>query len=322
MLLRLVEYHWAEHLDDALLLLGRLDVKTVPLAGGTYLLNQDDDSIQAVVDLRDLGLSYIQEKERTVHLGAMTTLQALLESPVMKQRGMEVLAAAAQASAPSHLIRNSATVGGTLGAGLAAQADLLPVLVAFDAEAVVRSGSKTELNLTGGSFQRSGLPLSGVVFKGKQERRLAAATFELERRPNELIIEVVMPRPVIGCGTSFQRISSTPTDVALLNASALVEIEEGRYKRVRLVFGGVNMEPVRIRALEQMFEGQVAAQPPDSERIQAVVRHCLSFFRPPSDFRASNGYRRVVAMSLGQRALEEAFNVAHWRSIVASGTDK
>jgi CO/xanthine dehydrogenase FAD-binding subunit len=56
MLLKLVEYHWVEHIDDALLLLGRLGTKTVPLAGGTYLLSQKDDTIQAIVDLRDLGL--------------------------------------------------------------------------------------------------------------------------------------------------------------------------------------------------------------------------------------------------------------------------
>ena len=29
------------------------DMKTVPLAGGTYLLGHADDSIQAAVDLRD-----------------------------------------------------------------------------------------------------------------------------------------------------------------------------------------------------------------------------------------------------------------------------
>ena len=61
MLLNLLEYAWAEHLDEALVLLSRTDMKTVPLAGGTYLLGQADDSIQAVVDLRDLELAYITE---------------------------------------------------------------------------------------------------------------------------------------------------------------------------------------------------------------------------------------------------------------------
>src|SRR5205823_14614366 len=83
MLLNLLEYHWAEHIDDALMLLSRPDVKTVPLAGGTYLLGQRDDSIQAVVDLRDLELAYISDDARGIHIGAMTTLQRMLDSPVL-----------------------------------------------------------------------------------------------------------------------------------------------------------------------------------------------------------------------------------------------
>src|SRR5205085_234049 len=51
MLLNLLEYHWVEDIDEALLLIARTDTKTVPLAGGTYLLGLDDQSIQGVVDL-------------------------------------------------------------------------------------------------------------------------------------------------------------------------------------------------------------------------------------------------------------------------------
>ena len=65
MLLNLLEYHWAEHIDDALMLLSRPDIKTVPLAGGTYLLGLHDDSIQAVVDLRDLELAYRNRARET-----------------------------------------------------------------------------------------------------------------------------------------------------------------------------------------------------------------------------------------------------------------
>src|SRR5215831_20257936 len=88
MLLNLLEYHWAEDIDDALLLLARTDIKTVPLAGGTYLLGLQNDSIQAVVDLRDLGLAYITEDARGIHIGAMTTLQSMADAPVLKNLAM------------------------------------------------------------------------------------------------------------------------------------------------------------------------------------------------------------------------------------------
>ena len=84
MLLNLLEYHWVEDIDDALLLLARTDTKTVPLAGGTYLLGLEDDNIQAVVDLRDLELAYITEDAKGIHIGAMTTLQTMGDSPLLK----------------------------------------------------------------------------------------------------------------------------------------------------------------------------------------------------------------------------------------------
>jgi CO/xanthine dehydrogenase FAD-binding subunit len=319
MLLKLVEYHWAEHIDDALLLLGRLDTKTVPLAGGTYLLGQHDESIQAVVDLRDLELAYISEDARTLRIGAMTTLQQMVEAPLLKEFATGLLSHASLASSSSRLIRNSATIGGTLGVGVSSQADLLTALVALDAEAVVRSGTRTQVSLGAGSYERPGLALSGVVYKGKQERRLPCSTLSLDRRPSELIIEVVIPRPGVGCGTSFMRISRTPTDVAMLNAVALVEIDNGVYKRVRLVFGGVNMEPRRLQSVEQQLEGEPVQHPIESERLLSLLRSSLSSMRFPSDVRVTGDYRRVSGMNLAYHVLEEAINVAHWRSLVSSG---
>ncbi|MDQ6644836.1 MAG: FAD binding domain-containing protein, partial [Chloroflexota bacterium] len=172
MLLNLLEYHWAEHIDDALMLLSRNDIKTVPLAGGTYLLAQKDDSIQAVVDLRDLELAYISEEARAIHIGAMTTLQHMVDSPLLKNVASGLLSHAALASSFSRLVRNSATLGGTLGTGIASQADLLTALAVLDAEVVLLSGSQTQVNLSGGTFERPGLALSGVTYKGKQERRV------------------------------------------------------------------------------------------------------------------------------------------------------
>lgn len=330
MLLSLLEYHWVEDIDDALFLLSRTDTKTVPLAGGTYLLGLQDDSIQAVVDLRDLGLAYITEDAKGIHIGAMTTLQVMVDSPVLKELATGLLARAALASSFSRVIRNSATLGGTLGADVASQADLLTALAVMDAEVVLRSGSKTQLDLKGGTIERPGLALPGITFKGKQERRVAFSRrnepgfFGTERRPNELIIEVAIPRPGFGCGAALMRVGRTPTDIALLNAAALVEVADGMFKQVRLALGGINMEPVRLLDVENQLEGQPAWNPEspnsglDTQRVLAALQTGMSSFQPPPDFRASSGYRRVSGMNLAYRALEEAINVSRWRSMVSS----
>ena len=319
MLLNLLEYHWAEHIDDALLLLARLNVKTVPLAGGTYLLGLQDDSIQAVVDLRDLGLAYISEDARGIHIGAMTSLQNMVDAPVLKNLAMGLLARAALASSSSRLIRNCATLGGTLGAGAASQADLLTALTVMDAEVVLRSSSKSQVNLSGGTTDHPGLALSGVTLRGKQERRVPSSELSLERRPSELIVEVIIPHPAAGCGTSFMRVGRTAADAALLNAAALVEVANGVYQRVRLALGGVNMEPIRLGSLERQLEGQpVAGNPEGSQRLLVVLQEGMAGFRPPSDFRASSGYRRVGGMNLAYRVLEEAMNTSHWHSVIST----
>ncbi len=338
MLLNLLEYHWAEHIDDALLLLSRTDTKTVPLAGGTYLLGLQDESIQAVVDLRDLGLAYISEDEQGIHIGAMTTLQSMVDAPLLKELATGLLSRAALASSFSRLIRNSATLGGTLGAGVPSQADLLTALTVMEAEVVLRSGSKTQVDLAGGTADRPGLALSGVTYKGKQERRVPYSSLGIDRRFSELIIEVIVPRPSPACGASFMRIGRTPTDIALLNAAALVEVKDGLYQRVRVALGGVNMEPVRLQAVEKQLEGQavdtVGAQfiaparnvgagthkghPYMGAQLQSALQAGMADFRPPSDFRASSGYRRVSGMNLAYRVLEEAINVSRWRGMVSS----
>src|SRR2546421_2428600 len=324
MLLNLLEYHWAEHIDDALMLLSRPDVKTVPLAGGTYLLGQKDDSIQAVVDLRDLELAYISEDARGIHIGAMMTLQSMVDSPVLKDLDGGLLSLAALASSFSRLIRNSATLGGTLAAGVASQADLLTVLAVMDAEVVLRSGSKSQVNLSGGTTDLPGLALPDVTFKGKQERRVPSRSIAMERKPNELIIEVIVPRFAYGCAASFMRVGRTPTDVALINATAFVEVNDGVYKQVRLALGGVNMEPVRIEAVEQQLVLQVVATSGDSntaldtQQIIAAIQVGMANFSPPEDFRASGAYRRVSGMNLAFRVLEEAATISRWRNMVSS----
>jgi CO/xanthine dehydrogenase FAD-binding subunit len=319
MLLQLLEYNWAEHIDEALMLLSRTDVKTVPLAGGTYLLGLTDESIQAVVDLRDLQLDYIRADAQGTHIGAMTTLQSMVESPELQHSVGGLLARAALASSFSRLIRNSATLGGTLGAGIASQADLLTALAVTDAVVLLRSGSKTQVNLSGGTAEHPGLALAGVTYKGKAERRVDFSSFAAAQRANELIIEVEVPPFPAGSGTAFLRVGRTPSDIALLNAACLVQVRDGAYQRVRLALGGVNMAPVRLESLEKQIEGRPAfdfsAAP---QWFAAVLQEGLASFRPPSDFRAGGAYRRSAGKNLAFRAIEEASNVARWQSRISS----
>jgi CO/xanthine dehydrogenase FAD-binding subunit len=149
---------------------------------------------------------------------------------------------------------------------------------------------------------------------------------EKERRSNELIIEIVMPSPDPISGAGFLRVGRTPSDIALLNAAALVVVKDDVFQKVRLALGGVNMAPQRLASIERALEGQPVTQSGsnalDVQRLASVLQASWASFQPPSDPRASSSYRRIAGMNLAFRALEEAANVSRWRGMVSSGGSK
>src|SRR5207245_8818800 len=134
----------------------------------------------AVGGLRALRPAAMTDDRRGVHTGAMTALPTMVHSPLLKELATGILARASLGSSFSRLIRDSATIGGTLAASAASQADLLTALAVLDVEVVLRSGSKSQVNLSGGTAERPGFALSGVTYKGKQERRVPCSALSTE----------------------------------------------------------------------------------------------------------------------------------------------
>lgn len=116
MWLALQEYHRPASIQGALRLLGRAQPRTVPLAGGTWLVARRDPSIQAVVDLSGLKLAFVAKSAPRLRLGAMTTLQTLAGHPLVREVGGGLLGEASRRSAPLSM-RNVAALGGTLVVG-------------------------------------------------------------------------------------------------------------------------------------------------------------------------------------------------------------
>jgi CO/xanthine dehydrogenase FAD-binding subunit len=72
-------------------------------------------SAETAVDLSRLKLGDIRDAKSVIRIGALTTLQALVESPVVQSHAHGLLAEAARLAAPLSL-RNLATIGGALQA--------------------------------------------------------------------------------------------------------------------------------------------------------------------------------------------------------------
>jgi len=135
---RIRTYHRPTSLAAALDLLGRPEVATAPLAGGTVLNGRPATVPDEVVDLQSLDLASITRDGATLRLGATALLRDVLDH----EWTPPVLRDLAHAEGPNTL-RNAATVGGTVGAANP-ESPFLAGLVAYDGIATLATMSGDE----------------------------------------------------------------------------------------------------------------------------------------------------------------------------------
>jgi probable selenate reductase FAD-binding subunit len=270
-MLRIHEYHRPRTLQDALKLLQR-DQTTVPLAGGTDLVPSRAPYVQAVVDLREIGLDRLTLEGFQIHIGATVSLQRLLESP----EAGEFLAQSAQLEGPlTH--RNAATVGGTI-ATRDALSHLLIALLVLD----------TEVHLH--------LPDPATV---SLDRILDAPSKFLN---GGLITGITALSPAAASGTAMARVARTPRDKPIVAAAVRLIREGDQCAGARIALAGVADRPIRAYDVE----AQLKDQPFDKALADVAMTGVVRGLNPPSDFRGSSAYRREMAAVLTRRALLEA----------------
>ncbi|MCA1552984.1 MAG: FAD binding domain-containing protein, partial [Chloroflexi bacterium] len=246
----------------------------MPLAGGTELLGRKDTTIRAVVDLRDLALDDVREAQGRLHIGAMTTLQTLVEHPAVRGFGDGLLSRAAQVSA-AYTERVSATVGGTVVVGRANH-DLLAALLVTDAAVTAHSLSGPLL-----------IPLPRWLDERAHKQSGAI-----------IVTEIEIPAQPAGARFAFERVSRTPRDRAIVNVAARARLDGEVVRDVRVVAGGIAATCMRLTAIEHVLEGQsVHALLPDMAELAQVIA------APPSDHMASSEYRRAMVAVLLLRCL-------------------
>lgn len=277
-------YYRPTTLAEALELLQRPEMAAVALAGGTEVTARQggvrslasQPQVPVVVDLSALGLDFIELSEDELRLGAMVTLQALVESPEAQRVAGGLISRAAWLTAP-HQVRNQATLGGTLLGDAAAQADLACALLALNADLVVAPQVE----------RREMVPLETFYTGGRLERELAT--------------EVVIACPPPEARAALHRIGRTPADQAIVEVVGVGHCRDGRIKTVRLAASGVGPRPVRLREVEQALQ-DVAI---DSAPFEAAVQKAPEGLAPPDDFRASADYRAAMLPVLVKRVLHD-----------------
>ncbi len=260
----------AEHGDDAGILAGGQSF--VPL------LNFRLARPTVIVDINRIAdLAYIEQRNGTLEIGALTRHRAVEQSAVVSDACPLLSEAIAQVG---HVqIRNRGTVGGSLAHADPA-AELPAVVTALGGSLRLRSASG-ERTLAPGDFFVSNL------------------TTDIE--PGEMLVAVELPAWPAGTATCFAEFCRRQGDFALAGAGAALAFgDDGRVERAGLALMGVGDRPFDGAAIANEL---LCGETPNEAAIQAVAERVQSDVEPSSDIHAPADYRRHLAGVMTRRAL-------------------
>ena len=257
----------------------------VPIAGGTDLMVRITGEIGEPPD-RILDLSKLRELEGiglesgALVIGARTTYTDIRRSALCREHLPAIVEAAGTIGAAQ--IQNRGTLGGNI-ANASPAGDMLPILLATDAEIVV-GGGRGERTINAGDF-----------FPAYRRTALAA---------DELILRVRIPL-LEGRETRFRKVGTRRAQAISKVVIAVSWRNHGAsagWSDVRVALGSVAATPIRAAATESILEGRR----PSPEVVDRAAETLASELEPIDDVRSTATYRRTVAARILHRILRDA----------------
>ncbi|GIU94939.1 MAG: carbon-monoxide dehydrogenase medium subunit [Gaiellaceae bacterium] len=271
------DYEVAESPEHAVgLLREREDAKL--LAGGHSLLPAMRLRLARPACLIDIGrlsdLSYVRDVGDEIAIGALTRHKDVAGAPLLQEHCGIVAYAAGQVGDPQ--VRHRGTIGGSLSHGDPAS-DLPAVVLALGGTLVAR-GPSGERSIAASDF------FTGV--------------FETALAPDEMLVEVRVPKLGPASGWAYEKLSRRAQDWATVAVAAVVERSNGGASKAAVGLTNMGGTPLRATAVEEAIAGGAP--------IAEAAAHAAEGTDPPSDLAASADFRRHLARVLTRRALERA----------------
>jgi aerobic carbon-monoxide dehydrogenase medium subunit len=280
------EYHAPTSLPDAIALLGRYGDEAKLLAGGHSLLPMMKLRFAAPGHLIDLGripdLRGITQSAGEIHIGAMTTENELIWSPLLADKIPLLVEGARWIADPQ--VRYRGTVGGDISHGDPAN-DHPALMLALDASFVLRGP--------------------------RGERVVKAADFFLglyatELQPGEVLTRIQVSIPAPGTGWAYEKLKRKIGDFATAAATAasavLLAMDRGRVASVSIALTNAGATPLRATAAEAALLGR----PLDDAVLSEAAQLAMDICDPVADQRGDADYKRAMAGEMTRRALLKA----------------
>ena len=276
------EYHAPSSLDEAIKLLAEHGDEAKLLAGGHSLLPMMKLRFaepQHLVDINGIGeLKGIQMEGGTVHIGPMTTENALITSDLLKDNCPLLPAAAHNISDPQ--VRNRGTIGGDIAHGDPAN-DHPALMLACDAEFVLRGPSG--------------------------ERTVAAADFFLGTywtalEADEVMTEIRIPAFKPGTGYAYEKLKRKQGDWATAAAAVVLEMDGDTCTGARI--GLTNVGPTALNATDAA--ATLVGKRIDDAVIEDAAQRAMAICDPAEDLRGDVEYKTHMAGEMTRRAIRLA----------------
>ena len=277
------DYHVPATLDEAIALLVQHGDDAKILSGGQSLIPLMKLRLAGPAHLIDInriaGLDTLAEADGALRIGALVR-EAALESSAIVQKKYPILADTARVIADP-LVRNLATVCGNLAHGDPAN-DHPATMLALGAEIVAR-GPKGERRI----------PIAGF-FEG---------TFTTALRPDEVLVEIRIPKPPPRSGGAYLKLERKVGDFATAGVAAQVTLgSDGRCERAGIGLTNVGPTPIAATKASAFLAGKTI----DTSSIAAAASLAEEQAEPSADGRGSVEYKKDLVRVLTARALTKA----------------
>jgi aerobic carbon-monoxide dehydrogenase medium subunit len=276
------EYETPATVEDAVRLLSELGDRGRVLAGGHSLIPLMKLRLaqpEVLVDIgRIEGLREVRAEGDWLAIGALTTHTQVMADDAVRRECPVLAETAALIGDPQ--VRNRGTIGGALAHADPA-ADYPATVLALDAE---------------------------IVAQGPQGRRTVPVTefftglFTTALAPDELLVEVRVPRLGPGAGGAYLKRPNKASHYAVVGVAAVVRLEGGRVSRLGVGVTGAGSQPGRAPAVEQALLGEV----PTEAAIARAAEGAAEGVDLLSDIHGSAEYRGAMARVYARRAVQEA----------------
>ena len=277
------EYHAPKSVGEAVALLGQLGSEAKLLAGGHSLLPMMKLRFAEPAHLIDINripeLRGIREAGGTVVIGAMTTENELINSPVIQAK-LPLLAEAAKLIADPQ-VRNRGTIGGDIAHGDPGN-DQPALSIAIEASFV----------LEGPSGRRT-VPADGFFL----------GTYMTLLEENEVMCEIHAPAFAQGTGYAYEKLKRKTGDWATAGCAVVMRKSGNTVSHVRIAL--TNVAPTALRA--EAAEAVLLGQPVNAATLQAAADEATAICDPAEDLRGDIEYKTAMAGEMVKRALAKAW---------------